>query len=228
MASIELATKTLRFDRGGIDVEGCNAARFTYPRIASPRFASPLLNDRNYELSGGGPWRDVIGQVTARRKPVGFVDSSQPRNLEEYAQIPELLDDPMRAAAWTALDAGCSVLLYTVTWDDQEEPTTFCSASINGRIGEVLDVEALIADYRDYTAVGAPQISERIAEELRALESADVSEFLQFEMIEGDTRAPSPGDWARRGLLFGYPVETTVAMICGDVGIDGCGVQYID
>lgn len=225
---MELGTKTLIFDRGGLSLEGCNAERFTYPRIEA-RFSSPLLNDRNYELCGGGPWREVIGQVTRRLKPVGFVDSSHPQMLEEELGIVDPSLDPMREAARMTLDAGCYVLLHSTTLDDRDEPTVFCSASIDGRIKDIFDLDALIADYRDYTTSAGPEAGDDIAEELRAIATADISDFLEFGAIEGDwNTTPRPGDWARRGLLFGYPVETTAAIICQDLGIPGCGSEYVE
>lgn len=231
VASVDLVTRTLRFDRGGIQAPGCGAVRFTYPRIAAS-FSSPLLNDRNYELSGGGPWRDVLGQVTGARKPVCFLDSAEPKNRAEYPGVLEPSPDPMRDAARIALDAGCCVLLYMAMSDEDDEGdevTTFCSASISGRIRDVFDLDALIADYRAYTAAAGPDAVDDIASELRSVGSADVSDFLDFGVLEGDWDVVArPADWARRGLLFGYPVDSTAALICETLEIPGCGSSYVD
>jgi hypothetical protein len=226
---VELATRTLVFDRGGIQLDGANRVRFTYPRADNLRFSSPLLNDRNYELSGGGPWREVIGRVVRGQKPVGFVDSSDPELMEEHAGVVEPSPDPMRDAARMALDGGRCVLLHSVTFDDDAAPITFCSASLSGRLRDVFDLEALISDYRAYTAAAGPDAADGIAEELRLLADADVSEFLDFRVIEGDRELESTAaDWARRGLLFGYPVDTTAALVCETLGVPGCGSEYVD
>lgn len=78
-----------------------------------------------------------VAQVTGARKPVGFVDSGDPKNRAEYAGVAEPSPDPMREAARIALEAGCCVLLHTTMFEDDDETTIFCSVSISGRVGDV-------------------------------------------------------------------------------------------
>lgn len=84
------------------------------------------------------------------------------------------------------------------------------------------------ADYRAYAAAAGPDAGDAIAGELRHLGTADVSDFLDFGVIEGDwDDVAGPADWVRRGLLFGYPVESTAALVCEALEIPGCGSSYV-
>jgi hypothetical protein len=222
---MRLLTKTIRFDRAGLAAPGYEVSRFTFPDI-DRHFKSELLNDRNYALSGGAPWRAVLGQVVDRRKPVGFVDSEDANEMRDAARL--------------ALDGGCAVRFAVVTLpcEGDSEPTrrvAFCSAAIEGRVGEVFDIETLLTDYRSFLEVvededRREQAWASITDKLHALADAEVPDFLEFTAVEGTwwEGTPTPADWARRGLLFGYPVETTAALMLEDLGVAGCGSDYGD
>jgi hypothetical protein len=105
--------------------------------------------------------------------------------------------------------AGCPV-----QWADR-----FCSAGIPGVVGRQLDLDALVADYRELTAEAGPLVGGQIAAELRRIGRRAFADCLSFRDVDSDL---TPAGWARCGLLLGYPVETTAAIIGTVLRIGGC------
>jgi hypothetical protein len=167
---------------------------YVYPRIR-PRFRSQLVNQRNLQLAGDDGWEALLDRVLRRRKPVAFVDSRHPPDLKE--------------AVRRAMAAGCPV-----TWSEG-----FCSAGIPGRVGRQFDLDALVADYRELTAEAGALVGAQIAAELRRVGARAFADCLSFGDVDSDL---TPAGWARCGLLLGYPVETTAAIVGSILGIRGC------
>jgi len=188
--------RTVRFDRGAGPEEGHT---YVFPEIREI-FSSPLVNERNLEISAGGPWQVIVDQVERGFKPVGFLESGE---------------EQMRAAAQQGLAAGCAVQNYQHSFNDGSDPCWFTSVAQTGRIEELFDVASLIADYNAYFLFH-PEVSEAIERELDKIRRRDVSSFLSFRSVEADIwkdeKRTGP-EYARCGLLLGYPVWSTVAII---------------
>lgn len=202
---------SVSFDRGRGPEE---TVEFFFPQI-DPVFSSDLVNRRNLEISGGAPWEWLVGRVVDRLKPVCFVDSADA--------------DLMRDAAATALAGGCGVQFQPHhfaedSWNDARDHF-FVSAAVPGVIADLFDLDALLADYHSYLAEAAHDAVEDIEREISRISRRSPCDFLDFGKVEvswiGGRR--TPGELARCGLLLGYPVETTAALICGDLGLPGCG-----
>jgi hypothetical protein len=167
---------------------------YVFPHIR-PRFRSPLVNQRNWQLAGDDGWEATLDRVIRRRKPIAFVDSDHPPDMTE--------------AVRRAMAAGCPV-----QWSEG-----FCSAGIPGRVGRQFDLDALVADYRELTADAGALVGAQIAAELRRVGVREFADCLSFRDVDSDL---TPGGWARCGLLLGYPVETTAAIIGTVLRIRGC------
>lgn len=192
------AAQALEFGRTVVQMERHGElqefAAYVYPRVEQ-RFASSLVSDRNLQLSGDGGWEPTLRQVLRRRKPVAFLDSGIPGAMDRVAR--------------RAIAAGCPVL-----WDGN-----LCSVGIVGGVRREFDLDALAADYRDFTRLAGPDVGDQIEDELRRLGRRRFADCLTFIDVETDF---TPAAYARCGLLLGYPPETTAAMIGQGLGIEGC------
>jgi hypothetical protein len=193
--------RTVIFDRGSGKQDGVT---YRFPHIES-QFSSALLNTRNLELSAGGPWQNLIHQVTSQQKPVGFVDSSRQKEMQEAAE--------------TAIKAGCAALHYRYCFSAGDgSPAWFTSAACVGRISKMFDIDFLIADYNAYF-LSEPKIAEEIEIELDKIKRFDISTFLEFSKVEANISLASSKEksvapeYARCGLLLGYPVWSTASVI---------------
>jgi hypothetical protein len=169
---------------------------------SSLRFTSPLLNDENLRLSGSTSGPALAERVFSGLKPLAFTDS---RDREQQV-----------AVATRALEAGFSV--QCSSWAFDTHTHWFTSVATPGRVCDVFDLDALLSDYRLLCAdiPGAPGA---IEVELERLYFRSISCFLPFEVVEADvpgiwdgTVHPA-GEYARTGLLLGYPVASTVEII---------------
>jgi hypothetical protein len=199
-----LAVREITLDRDWVD--GAEETfRFVYPRIEQ-RFSSPLLNDRNYEISGDSDWKRLADRVAERLKPVAIVDGSSRQMRKAIAQVEE---------------AGGHGRVYA----QFNRRSQLAGLTIAGVIGETVDLEALLDDYHDYLL--HDETVSAIAVELDRIAPLRFSDFDDFKLVErtslhghGRTCA-EPGSFARCGLLFGYPVETTVSLIGRDWQLPG-------
>ena len=89
--------------------------------------------------------------------------------------------------------------------------------STSAVIGDQFDIAALIQDYAEWLPE-APEAARQIAEALTAAGGRQLRDFLNFRDVGC---AMTPAELARSGLLLGYPVETTVALIRQDLGLSG-------
>lgn len=201
----------ITFDRGRGPEE---TVEFFFPHI-NPTFSSPLVNARNLEISGGAPWQWLISRVVNSLKPVGFVDGAD--------------EAEMKKAAKTALAAACGAQFLPHHFPEDEwnegRDHFFVSAAVPGVINEMFDLDSLLADYHAYLTEAPREAIEDIEREIGRISRRSPCDFLDFAKVEvswvGSRRRP--GELARCGLLLGYPVETTAALICGDLGLRGCG-----
>lgn len=161
--------------------------------IQAPRFTSPLVNDRNYELSGISRWQDLIERVTTRSKPVGFVNCAAVRAHQRYGGQSFGFNDPMREAARRGIDAGCCVRLDRYHDWREPEPTFSCAVSISGRVADVFDLDALLADYRAYARAAGAEVAASIVDEFGAncrLRSQRVPRLPAADRTVGDGSRP--------------------------------------
>jgi len=204
--------RAISFDRGAGPEEGHT---YLFPKIQES-FSSPLVNERNLEVSAGGPWQDVVRQVTNDLKPVGFVESGEGQ---------------MREAAKCGLEAGCAVQNSRYAFSSGGA-CWFTSVAQTGRIEERFDIESLIADYRAYFAEH-PKVAEAIGEELAKLGRFDISCYLDFSDVEADLSGvwkdekSAGAEYARCGLLLGYPVWSTVAVIGKTLKLPGYATSIL-
>lgn len=172
---------------------------FWHPQLRS-RFSSPLVDAVNLTIAGDSGWKRTAGRVAERLKPIGFVDG-------ELAEME-------KAAALVEAAGGHSLIRRARAYG---ETFAFCTLTVDGVIGESFDLQALALDYHDYLATGTG-LAEQIERELARLAPLRFSDFFAFGDVEVSSRngVRDPGSLARCGLLLGYPVETTAALILSD------------
>jgi hypothetical protein len=94
----------------------------------------------------------------------------------------------------------------------------FFSLSLGEQVPELCDLEALRRDY-ERAFSGNEQALVSIAAELERLSLRRFSDFLDFDDAEADLpaitdgRKHPAGEYLRTGLLLGYPLESTFALI---------------
>jgi hypothetical protein len=171
-------------------------------------FSSPLLDPENLRLvSDPTMGRDALGgalvsRVSSRLKPLAFIDDRRKR--------------PLTALESLAREAGLASRFERYVFTDGPRPVAhyFLSVAITDVIGDAVDLDALALEYSrrlpKYTIV-----VEQIALELERLRPMRFSDFLEFrdaevtmQSIDG-REGYSVYEYARTGLLFGYPVEST-------------------
>jgi hypothetical protein len=101
--------------------------------------------------------------------------------------------------------------------------------SMTGTVGERLDVEALICDWRAYLA-GCEDagVLARVCEELRRVAALPFTAFASDEDVWTDGLPEDPGGWARAGLLYGYPPVSTAAIVGMGLHLDGFAEIKVD
>lgn len=183
--------------------------RFWHPSVTE-RFSSQLVDPINLAISGDERWERITRRVARRLKPIGFIGGSR--------------SEVEQAIALVHTSGGHGRIAYQVAGCDAFEAII----TINGTVGSVFDLAALIADYQDYLAAG-PRLAADVANELQRLSPQAFTDF-DFNRVEAEwTSTPNqrrPGSLARCGLLLGYPVATTAALILGDHGLPGGYTQY--
>ncbi len=164
-------------------------------------FCSAMLNDENLRLGRSSDGGALVDRVIAGLKPLAFVDSGDERLLGwvERARENGLLVDHF--ADWRGT-----------------RPWWLAAVAIPGRIGELFDLDALLGDYQ-CRYDGWTGAFDSVADEIERLRGRDMSDYLSFAAAEVDlgsimegTRHPA-GEYARTGLLLGYPVATTIDVV---------------
>lgn len=175
------------------------------------RYQAPDMNLRNFELSDGRDDAETVGRVIDGRKPCAFVT---PRSAEQARQ-------------WTmaALQAGCSAQAT-----HSARGWWLVSVAAHGYVHERFDLDTLTADYRLLLAPAGGQIADAVARELDRIAHADLSLFCEFTHVEVSAAAhrrdgDGAAEYARCGLLLGYPHLTSAALILDRLGIPGFGVR---
>ncbi len=101
--------------------------------------------------------------------------------------------------------------------------------AMTGVVGERLDVEALICDWRAYLADRDEEaVLRRVCEELRRVAALPFSAFACDVDVSTDALPNDPGGWARAGLLFGYPPVSTAAIVGMGLRLDGFAEFDVD
>ena len=177
-----------------------------------------LLNSRNLELGHGKYPDELFSRVLDGIKPVGFLDSRQKEVIDGF-------EVRARAAglAFFRRDFGIAANVW------------FLSVAIDGVIREVLDVSAVVATYVD---AGLPDdITALVVAELARIAPLRFDDFLKFDDCEADPTTIH--EYARTGLLLGYPLESTIALMRAHIPrlerwridgwwIDEKGARFVD
>ena len=180
--------------------------RYGCPTIPR-RFRSMMHEERNLELGTGEADGEIVERVLSARKPVGFVEA----------------DNAHAAVAWALRaidrDLPCS---YTPNRMEGVDLWAVSLAASSFPVGELFDVPAAISDYRAWFG-SERELMADIERRLTHLATVPLSSFIDFEAVEiwAFGSPPSPGEWAHCGLLLGYPLEATAALIAVKEGIPG-------
>jgi hypothetical protein len=186
---------------------------FWHPRI-KPRFQSELVNDLNLATSGDSRTLRPAVRVAERLKPITFTGSG---DLGEVAAAARLIEE---SGGQVEVDGG------------------HLAGGIAGTVGQTFDLDALYADYEDYLAASLtvfPDLLPAIQDELERLAPLAFADLLEFGLVEVSFRkAPvagrpfsrTPASLVRCGLLLGYPIASTAALILGDHGLPGGYTNY--
>ena len=193
-----------RYIRNGIIL-----GTFRFPRFRKV-FRSPLVNDYNQHLAGGWHWRyredgslrgnkeynnqTIFERLLTGRKPLGglrFWDDDK----ENKKKIVEQLEN--------------SNLSFKSTKEEAEE---FFAVSRKGKLGDLFNFDTLLEDYTELDngsgcGILGPHASlERF---LGATAGDNLDSYLCFDHL----RPVSTFDFIITGLILGYPVENTYALL---------------
>lgn len=178
--------------------------RFWHPSIAA-RFKSALVDPMNLTISGDSQWRRTTERVARRLKPIGFTSVTK-------TEMDEALETMRKSGGHACVSREAVLGEYGAM------------VSIDGTVGSVFDLAALSADYEAYLAA-SPALASQVLRELERLAPMRFADFnfdtVEVERIAGSEVKRRPGSLARCGLLLGYPVATTAAMILADHGLPG-------
>ena len=193
------------------------------PRIERPRFQSPMVNIRNKEISESSHRdREVCERVAARLKPMAVQHATR-STMEEMCRT--VVRSGGAASVCLGYDPGTDHRLFMV--------------AVDGVIDQTFDLDALRDDYDDYLSDAPGDLRKEIREELDRLAPMRFADLLDWYDVEVEFLRPRvvsfevwlkeqpvpawpvrcPGSLARCGLLLGYPIETTDALIRQDQGL---------
>ena len=186
------------------------SVRYSCPAI-SRQFRSALHDERNLELATGEADGEIVDRVLSARKPVGFAEARDARTAVAWALRAIDRDLPCSYAR-TPMEG---VKLWTVKLTLPARPrsarwSTFPPRSATIALGSVRSVSC----WR--TSSGTWRISRPCR-------------CRSFDRLRGgrDWRCcfrgarPCWGESAYCGLLLGYPLEATAALIASEQGIPG-------
>jgi len=213
-----------------------SVVRYWFPAI-DHRFRSGMHDLRNFELSSGGADAEVVERVIARERPLAHATLA---TRGEAA-----------ALARAAIEADCSVRFTRVDGASRlpgAEPEVaytleLCPASPD-RLGALLDVDALVEDYRAWFEDAPAWIADDIATTLSDAAEEPTSTFLERALVDpeaayraqvllsepeewADRPPATPGAYAHEGLLFGHPPAITAARIGFWHGVEGFDLEYL-
>lgn len=178
-----------------------------YPAGFPQRFSSPLHHDLNCVLSQI-PWEigptaasetdpgsSAVALVAEGRKPLGLADTL----------------DPAQAVRWCALAMTAGLAVHHEVWHD-----TCCTGSVvhfvevarRERLGDLVDLDALVIDYR--ACALDPADLDEIAGTVEALRSLAPADLLGDEDL---IMALEPAELVRTGLVLGYSPASTAALM---------------
>lgn len=182
-------------------IHGVCVADYGYPRIER-KFFSPMINDFNLHFIGRWRWpfenegEALVERIAACLKPAGLItmDKELAISLEQKAR-----------------DVGLEV----VTHDDEDRGVRYLGFAIHGKFNVSFDLERLVADYKTY-------------EQVARFSTDDLDIETVVGRVENDTIISHVGRYLclnpgvaagiiTCGLIFGYPIETTVAFLSGKI-----------
>ena len=182
---------------------------FRYPRF-SRTFSSPMVNDYNQNLAGGWYWQYredgslrgsreynneiIFERLVAGRKPLGGLRFWDDAGEKKEKFLQRLLDSDLR---------------YTRAREQQEE---FFTVSRRGRLGDLFNFDGIAKDYAELERgagcciLGSHANLERF---LNSLASESLESYLGFDHLH----PKSSFDFILTGLILGYPLENTYAIL---------------
>ncbi len=170
-------------------------AKYKYPKIDST-FESPMLNLSNLHLCGGWRWpnvngnEEIINRVIQGLKPMGdIVDKSH--NIEKFKQIAD--------------KEGLTYLVYPHSWEEHKG-IMFCR---DGKFNKIFDIGALFSDYCKYHSIIFKRTEGEYLNFRTRISNSKLSDYLGFDVGWPNSNS----DFMIIGLILGYPVWSTVAVM---------------
>ncbi len=169
-------------------LDGRRMAEYIFPRVQQ-KFASPLLNDYNLHFTGGWVWNGADNRALVERVIHGQKPAGFIKGDLALLKGFEMMAKNARLATHLHADGNQFEL----------------GIARQGTCAETFDLDAL---ERDYNNMG-------IIVSVKQYATMKLSDFL----LDWDSTSPSdePTHAAITGLLLGYPVESTVALLTGNV-----------
>ena len=196
-----------RYIRNGVVL-----ASYRFPRFGKS-FQSPLVNDYNQHLAGGWHWRyredgslrgknefnneTILERLIAGRKPMG--------GLHFWDDIREKKEKCLQQLANADLS-------FTSTSEEGDE---YLTVSRRGKLGDLFNFDHLIQDYTELENGSGCKVLGPIASLERFLATTagkDLESFLTFDYLH----PASAFDFIITGLILGYPVENTYALLLAE------------
>lgn len=183
---------------------------FRYPKII-PAFHSPLLNDYNQQLCGGWFWQNR--EDGAPRAP--FESNSDiilQRVIDGVKPLGGLVgweDQQEKIASWNTQIAKAGLGLFTCQ-QGIKYSFVVCRPGI---LDELFEFEKLITDYvaldqktTRQEVLGPPGTIEKF---LNSIRKDTLEKYLRFDHLHPH----STFDYIVTGLILGYPIENTYAVL---------------
>ncbi|MGF7058675.1 hypothetical protein [Brassicibacter mesophilus] len=169
--------------------------RYSFPKVEIP-FSTPMLNWDNIYFIDSNYSDKLVEAVLTARKPIGFI-------VVEKAEVDTYIKK--------IEDKGVEYLVKPHFWEGH------CEIGIanKGKIRELFDIEALLESYDLMSkSYGYSLIDQEDKEELNILFNKELSDFLtDYDYVNPISDAM----FVLNGLILGYPIESTVAVITGNV-----------
>lgn len=174
------------------------AYTFYYPDVPLT-FSSPMVSPENL-IVGSRDDAGTIRRVVKGRKPIGFTCSGRRAWAERVQRVGGVCT--IRQAT-----GGRALLL---------------SATLGGVARDLFDLDALIADYTAIYADASADVMRSVEREVSRIAPMDLRDLCEFRKVDACWYGSDmPGSAARCGLLLGYPIESTAAMVRLYLGLPG-------